>query len=109
MLNMPRTERKLSLLGSTNVPLNASGDFESDIFTVSSSERITGSCYADQDGTLYVYQGMDGINFDFEQSYSYTSTEKLGFSVDVVCLYAYIIFVNGLTGQTEFRLSWGTV
>jgi len=65
---------------------------------------IIGSCYSDQSGTLKVQFSPDGTNWDVEEEISYTGGTKMGFSVEVVCPYCRIVYTNGATDQTVFRL-----
>lgn len=108
MLIRPLTEKNVSEIGSTDSLLDSGENYESSVFNISTSKNISGTCYADQNGTLYVYQSFDGVNFDYEEEYTYTALEKLGFFLDCFCKYAKIKFINGVTRQTAFRLAWGT-
>jgi hypothetical protein len=88
----------------TTTPLAAGASVTSDWFETTGYDKIVGSCFADQDGTLYIEQSPDGSNPDYEESTSYTANDKLGFIHELVCKYVRIRFVNGATAQTEFRL-----
>jgi hypothetical protein len=88
----------------TTTPLGANASVASDWFETTGYNKITGSCFADQAGTLYIEQSPDGSNPDYEESTSYTANDKLGFIHELVCKYVRVRFVNGATAQTEFRL-----
>lgn len=88
----------------TTTPLAAGATWTSTSINVQGFGRITGSCYSDQPGTLYVEQSPDGVNWDVQSTFSYSTGSLLGFSVEVVCPYARIRYVNGATSQSVFRL-----
>lgn len=88
----------------TTTPLAAGASFTGTAFTVAGWGRIVGSCYSDQAGTLRVEQRNDGVNWDVRSEFSYSAGALLGFSVEVVGNEARIVFINGATAQTVFRL-----
>ena len=94
----------LVLLDYTTTPLAANGQWVSRVDEDSRTGRIVGSVYADQDGTLYVEQSPDGTNWDIVDSFLVIAREGMGFSVEKVCQYARVRFVNDSTNQNEFRL-----
>lgn len=99
------TYNKLSsVLDSTTTTLLASESYEGASFTSGGYAWIVGSLYADQDGTLKIQQSNDGTSWDVEDSISYTAEEKTGFSYEVVGNTARVVYVNGATDQTVFRL-----
>jgi hypothetical protein len=99
-------ENKVSaIVASTTALLAAAGEYISDAFSLESNGRIIGSCFADQDGTLYIEQRNDGTNWDIRSEFTYTASDRLGFSVEVVGNEARIRFVNGGTPQGTFRLN----
>ena len=63
-----------------------------------------GTVYADVDGTLKIQQSPDGTNWDVETSISVTGGEGKGFSVEIVAPYMRVVYENGSTAQSVFRL-----
>ena len=95
---------KLVLLDYTTTALAASASWTSAVDSDPATGRIVGSVYADQAGTLYVEQSPNGTNWDVVDSFSVSAGAGLGFSVEKVCPYARVRYVNGATAQTVFRL-----
>jgi len=88
----------------TTSALVANGTYTSSTVTTNGFSRITGSVFADQPGTLNVQQSPNGTNWDVVSSFSVSANTGLGFSVELVCPYVRINYVNGATAQTVFRL-----
>jgi len=95
---------KLVLIDYTTTPLPANASWVSAVDPGPNTGRIVGSVYADQAGTLYVEQSPDGANWDVVDSFSVSAGSGLGFSVEKVCPYARVRYVNGATAQAVFRL-----
>jgi hypothetical protein len=95
---------KLALLGYTTSPLSAGASWTSEVDSDAATGRIVGSVYADQAGTLYVEQSPNGTEWDVVDSFSVSADAGFGFSVEKVCQYARVRYVNGATPQTTFRL-----
>jgi hypothetical protein len=95
---------KLVLLGYTTTPLPANASWTSPVDSDPATGRIVGSVYTDQPGTLCVEQSPDGVNWDVVDCFSVSAGSGLGFSVEKVCMYARVRYVNGATAQTVFRL-----
>jgi len=89
---------------STTTPLGASGTYISSSFNTTGFSRITGGVFTDQAGTLQVQQSPDGTNWDVVSSFSVSANAGTGFSVELVCPYVRLYYVNGATAQTVFRL-----
>ena len=89
---------------STTSALAASGSYTSSSVSTAGFSRITGSTFADQAGTLNVQQSPDGTNWDIVSSFSVSANTGTGFSVELVCPYVRLYYVNGATAQTVFRL-----
>jgi hypothetical protein len=89
---------------STTTALGASGTYTSSSVSTQGFSRITGSVFADQPGTLNVQQSPDGTNWDVVSSFSVSANAGTGFSVELVCSYVRLNYVNGATAQTVFRL-----
>lgn len=93
-----------TLHSSTTTPLGANETYTSVSVEVLTYNKITGTCFADQSGTLVIEQSPDGANWDYESSWTYTANAKFGFSVELISRYARIKFINGSVAQTVFRL-----
>ncbi|MBW2650679.1 MAG: hypothetical protein JRC66_06660 [Deltaproteobacteria bacterium] len=93
-----------AIVASTTSVLGAAAEYASSEFSLEDSARIIGSCFADQNGTLYIEQRNDGTNWDVQSEFTYTANERLGFSVEVVGNEGRLRYVNGATPQTIFRL-----
>lgn len=88
----------------TVAPLPASGNFTSTPQFAQRAESITGTVFADQSGTLKILQGGDGVNFDSITTYNISANIGFGFDVDLISNYWQVIYVNGSSAQTVFRL-----
>jgi len=95
---------KLVLIDYTVTPLGANASWISNVDDDPATGRVTGSVYADQAGTLYVEQSPDGTNWDVVDSFSVSAGSGFGFTVEKVCPYVRVRYVNGTTSQTTFRL-----
>jgi len=85
-------------------PLLANDSVESDAIPTNGYSRIVGSVFADVDGTLYVEQSPNGTNWDVVDSFPVSGGSGLGFSVEVVCPYCRVRYVNSASDQSKFRL-----
>jgi len=92
------------LVASTTTPLGANASFTSPTFDLNGWGKIVGSVFTNQPGTLKIQQSNDGINFDAESVFSITSNTPTGFIVDVVGNIGRVVYTNGATAQTIFRL-----
>ena len=95
---------KLVLIDYTVTPLGANASWISKVDDDPATGRVVGSVYADQAGTIYIEQSPNGTNWDVVDSFSVTGGAGLGFTVEKVCPYARVRYVNGATAQTTFRL-----
>jgi hypothetical protein len=91
---------------STLAPLAASGVYTSNIVPAAGSGGITlvGTVFADQAGTLAVQQSFDQTNWDVQNTFSVAADAGQPFSVDLYAPYLRVIYTNGATAQTQFRL-----
>ena len=89
---------------STTTPLGASGSYTSPSFNTAGFSRITGGVFTDQAGTLQVQQSPDGTNWDVISTLSVSANAGQGFEVAVVYPYGRIVYNNGASAQTVFRL-----
>jgi hypothetical protein len=93
-----------AIVARTTSLLGAAGEYIASAFSLEENARIIGSCFADQNGTIYVEQRNDGTNWDVQSPFTYPASQLLGFSVEVVGNEGRIRFVNSATPQTSFRL-----
>ncbi len=89
---------------STVAPLGIAATYTGAAFSCVENGRIVGSCFADQAGTLYIDQRLDGVNWDTRSTIAYVANDPMGFSVEVVAPEARVVFLNGAVGQGTFRL-----
>lgn len=69
------------------------------------ADRITGSVFADQAGTIYIEQSGDGgTNWDVSTSYALSAGASSGFSEEILLPYVRVRYVNGATNQGAFRI-----
>lgn len=69
------------------------------------AQKIAGSVFADQPGTLYIEQSFDGgAHYDISQSVSVVAGTGQQIFVDIVAPWVQIRYVNGATTQGVFRL-----
>lgn len=99
-----KLKQELKEVFKHTTPLLANETIESDPIKADRWSRITGSVKADQNGTLIIEQSPDGVNWDVQDTFTITANNGIGFSVEVVCPYVRVRYINGSTDQTEFRL-----
>jgi hypothetical protein len=109
-------ERNLFLEDGSNL-LAATSSIIGDVFQVSGFTHITGFVYSDVDsalGGLIIEQGLKLTDFPAgtaatenitNSSLTITGSDTINnaFSVQIVAPYARIIYINGGSGQAEFR------
>jgi len=89
---------------STTTPLGSGASWTSTAEDALGYGRVTVSCFADQNGTLYVEQSPDNTNWDVSSAFNYALNTTQGYSVEIVSRYARVRFVNGASAQATFRL-----
>ena len=92
-----------STLGSSETFESQSKEIGGTGFDEHNANYIRGTIYSDVSGTLKIQFG-DGTNWDCEESRDYTSQEKLGFTIEVVSPYVRVVYDNGSSEQSTFRL-----
>lgn len=95
---------KLVPLDYTTTPLGAGASWTSAVDSDPTTGYIVGSVYADQAGTLYIEQSPNSTNWDVVDSFPVSAGNGFGFTVEKVCPYTRVRYVNGTTSQTVFRL-----
>ncbi len=90
---------------STTEPLDADGFITLGPILAGRSDKVVGSVFSDQDGTIFIEQSSDNEHWDISTEYSITANDGKGFSEDLLLSFIRIRFVNGSTNQNEFRLT----
>lgn len=85
--------------------LGANGTYTSQALITDRADKISGSVFADQAGTLYIEQSNNGTNWDISTSYPVAANDGKGFSEDLLLPYVRVRYVNGGTAQGTFRIS----
>lgn len=98
------TKQDLANVDSTTAALAGSATYTATAFGLDGYQKIVGSVFADQAGTLYVEQSQDGTNWDVISAFAVAANVGQGFQVDIVAFYGRVRYVNGATAQTIFRL-----
>lgn len=88
----------------TTTPLIADASYDSASFNLIGFSIITGGVFSDQSGSLEVQQSPDGTNWDVLSTFAVTGGTGQGFSVEIVYPFGRIVYTNGATAQTIFRL-----
>lgn len=90
----------------TSTPLAGSASWQSDTITPEAGDNLVGIAFSDQAGTVQVLQSTNGgTNFDWTSG-PITVTAGAGkeFSVPVYGNAVAVLYTNGVTPQTVFRL-----
>lgn len=90
-------------IANTQVPLTANSVWTGQI-EAGLADRITGSVFADQAGTIFIEQSGDQTNWDISTSYAISANNGSGIEEDVLLPWVRIRYVNGSTDQTIFRI-----
>lgn len=104
---------------TTSTPLLANAVWTSGIIEPRGADRLTGSVFADQNGTLWIEQAGDLVygpvttlgqpgavtaDWDIQTNYQVTAGDGEGISEEILLPFVRIRFVNGPVNQTVFRL-----
>lgn len=90
--------------GSGFVPLMAHQELTIGTIQTEKSEKIAGSIYSEEGGTLYIQQSFDGTHWDISTEKSISAATAVSFEVSIIAPTAQVKFVNGSTQTKEFRL-----
>lgn len=93
----------MAYLGNTE-PLDADGEYASDVLNTDRADYISGMVYSDQTGDIFIEQSGDGENWDISTTYTIGADDGKGFSEPLYGPFVRIRYVNGSTDQTAFRL-----
>ena len=86
-------------------PVTASGEVIVGPIQAGLHDRVGGSVFSDQPGTLYIEQSGDNVNWDISSDYPVVANNGTGFSEEVILAYVRIRFENtGASDTTVFRL-----
>lgn len=89
---------------TTVTPLLSTASFTSPAQFVQRATDITGTVFADEPGTLEIQQSGDGTNWDQTTTYAVPANNGVAFEVPLYSQWWRIVYVNGSTAQTVFRL-----
>lgn len=92
-------------IATSIVPLAANQTWDSGPLLSGLADRITGSVFADQVGTIFIEQsGDNGNNWDIQTSYPIPANDGSGFSEEILLPWVRIRVVNGATNQGALRV-----
>lgn len=96
---------------TTAAPLLANATWTSDVIEPRGADRITGSVFADQAGTLFIeqagghdYGNPSATNWDVSTNYPVGVGDGKGFDEQILLPFVRIRYTNGATNQGAFRL-----
>jgi hypothetical protein len=75
--------------------LAANGTASVGPFVAEGSDRVKGTIFSDQAGTLSIDQSFDGQNWDLQTTYAITANAGRGFSEELVAPNVRVRFTNG--------------
>jgi hypothetical protein len=107
---LPRSvQRKgvVSILNSTSVPLGADGVFTGDAEDVSDYATVSAFVYTDVDSpgeNFDIQFSVDGVNWDYSSPVRVQVGNATRHMHVVVAQFMRVVYTNGSTPQTEFRL-----
>ena len=93
----------------TTTTLTANSSFTSASIDTTNYSSFQGFVYADQDGTLEIQVSADNSNWYPAQDISVTAGSTVTFDFTVVSAYTRVVYTNGSTDQSSFRLDAYTV
>lgn len=103
----PNVSAKISSGNSTSTPLGAAGSFVGEWFDVTDFGIIYVNVYSDvasQVDGLVIQLSSDGINADHDDVYTVPAGIGKNYAVNPYAKYFRVLYFNGITPQTEFRL-----
>lgn len=89
---------------TSNLPLQKNETLTLGPIQTERAQFIAGSIFADQTGALQVQQSFDGEHWDISQEVTVEASKGQGFNIQVIAPYAQLVYKNGTTNQTVFRL-----
>lgn len=95
----------MARFSKSTIPLAGNAVWTSDDLLGEQADNIAGLVFTDQSGTLTIRQSIDGVNYDITDTIAVTGGTPLRFSAQVVAPSVRVVYTNGATPQTVFRLS----
>lgn len=96
----------ISLLNSTDTPLNTGQTFTGDVEDVSQYSAVVVACKTDQDGNLFIEFSVDGTNWDSTLTYSVRASVNEVHRIVCTRPFFRVRFINSSAGnQNYLRLS----
>src|SRR3954469_18571434 len=84
---------------------NGADTVATESFQIGQADRIAGSVFSDQAGTVRIEQSGDGQNWDISTSHPVTAGTGLAFSEEAILAYGRVRFTNTAgTDASTFRL-----
>lgn len=93
-----------SIHNSTSSPLPPNGEFLGRTEQVDAYNGIIVNVHTDADGTLFVEQSIDGVNFDYVFTKQILANTEVTCNIDIEASEMRVKYVNGGTGQFFLRL-----
>jgi hypothetical protein len=94
---------------STTTALGAGATYTSPTYDSMASGSnfawLTGKCFSNVAGTLHFEHSSDGTNWTRTRSIALTAGQGFTFDERIFLRYVRLVYVNGATAQTTFRLS----
>lgn len=106
-LRRTRLEGKVDSGNSTTTPLGISGNFPGAWVNILDYGIIFVNVYSDKASAtngLVIQQSSDGVNVDHTDEYTVPAATGKNYAINPHAKYARVVYTNGLTAQTEFRL-----
>ncbi len=104
--NIPVEQKGLqSQINSSFIPLAAGALFSGSAEAVIDYSNISIQAYSDQSGTLTYYWSTDALHWDDGVSYKLVGGTNLNIETSPQAPYFYLVFQNGQTAQTVFRMA----
>jgi hypothetical protein len=85
-------------------PITGSGTYTSSAIDGLTLKRVTGTVYADQDGTLNIQESKDGTTYRTTVTQAITASTPYAFDAIFHSRYIRLNYVNGAVAQTVFEL-----
>lgn len=107
MSSLDRINGETDLTNSTSKVLGAAGVYTGQACLCRDCAAIYVNVYSDQSSAtdgLEIQQSTDGVNWDFSDTYTITGGDAEQYTINPSAAYYRIVYTNGATPQTEFRL-----
>ena len=94
----------MARIDATTTALAGNGTWTSGTLITDTYDTVTGTVFADVNGTLFIEQSGDGTNWDVSASQAITGGTGQAINVALVAPYFRARYVNGAGAQAAFRL-----